>query len=206
MLPDPGCIAAGVVTRFRAAQTYAEYEESLRVYEATPVPEDATPEDRAHKAFATINLQRASRIARTYTPGEEITATVLASMGPQLWGVLSEVWCGDSAQVIPCLARIAAVREDITFRVMVRDENPDIMNCYLTNGKRSIPKLIVWDASGEELFTWGPRPAGAQAVIDEALAACLPKEERRERLHLWYGRDRGKSIEAEIAALLRSGL
>ncbi len=204
MSPDAGCAEAGVAARFRAAQTYAAYEEGLRVYDATPLPDGASADDRGHKSYAAINLQRASRIARSYTPGGEITAAVQALPGPQLWGVLSEVWCGDSAQVIPYLARIAAIRGDITFRVIVRDENPDIMNRYLTNGTRSIPKLIVWNACAEELFTWGPRPAGAQAVVDEALAACVPKPERLERLHLWYGRDRGKSIEAEIAALLRS--
>lgn len=204
MLPDDaGVLVPDLVTRFRAAQTYAEYEEGLRVYDATPLPDDASADDRAHKSFATINLQRASRIARTYSPCEEIVATMRALPGPQTWGVLSEVWCGDSAQIIPYLARIAGLRDDVTFRVMARDENPDVMDRYRTNGTRSIPKLIVWNLRGEQLFTWGPRPAGAQAVVDEALAACLPKEERRERLHLWYGRDRGRGIEAEIAALLR---
>ena len=79
------------------------------------------------------------------------------------------------------------------------------MDLYLTDGKRSIPKLIVWDAGGKELFTWGPRPAGAQAVVEEALAAKLPKDQRLEKLHLWYGRDRGRSIESELAVLLRAG-
>ena len=203
MSADRGQGASDVAARFRIAQTYQEYEEGLRVYDETPLPADASADDKAHKAYATINLQRASRIARSYTPGEEITATVHALSGGQLWGVLSEVWCGDSAQIIPYLARIAALRADITFRVMVRDENPDIMDRYLTSGKRCIPKFIVWNAGGEELCTWGPRPAGAQAVIDEALAGGVPKEQRLERLHLWYGRDRGKSIEGEIATLLR---
>jgi hypothetical protein len=203
MSPEPGSAIASVAQRFRDAQTYHDYEEGLRLYEATPLPADASADDRAHKSYATINLQRASRIAKSYVPGEEITAAVRALPGGQLWGVLSEVWCGDSAQIIPYLARIAALRKDITFRVMVRDENPDVMDRYLTDGKRCIPKLIVWDAEGEELITWGPRPAGAHGVVGEALAAGLPKNERLERLHLWYGRDRGKGIEGEIAALLR---
>jgi hypothetical protein len=203
MSDDRGGSVTDVARRFSNAQTYHEYEEGLRVYDETPLPAEATADDRAHKSYASINLQRASRISRSYVPGEEITAAVHALPGTQLWGVLSEVWCGDSAQIIPYLARIAALRADITFRVMARDENPDIMDRYLTDGKRCIPKFIVWDADGKELYTWGPRPAGAQAVIDEALAAGVPKEERLERLHLWYGRDRGKGIEGEIAALLR---
>jgi hypothetical protein len=191
--------------RFRAGMDYAAYEEALRLYDATPLPADASDDDRAHKSFATINLQRASRISRSYVPGEEITALITGSTGAQLWGVLSEVWCGDSVQVIPYLARIASLRPDIMFRILLRDVNPDIMDCYLTAGKRSIPKVIVWDAGGNELFTWGARPAGAQAVVDEALAEKLPKQQRLERLHLWYGRDRGRSIEGELAVLLRAG-
>jgi len=191
--------------RFQAGLNYDAYEEALKVYDATPLPPDASDNDRSHKAFATINLQRASRISRSYVPGEEITALVTGSSGNQLWGVLSEVWCGDSVQVIPYLSRIASLRHGIAFRILLRDENPDIMDLYLTEGKRCIPKLIVWDGDGKQLFTWGARPAGAQAVVEEALAAKLPKDQRLEKLHLWYGRDRGRSIERELAALLRSG-
>ena len=189
--------------RFLAAADYHGYEEALKVYDATPLPPDASPDDTAHKSYATINLQRASRIGRSYVPGDEVTAAVRALPGGQVWGVLSEVWCGDSAQIIPYLARIVALRDDITFRVMPRDANLDVMDHYLTDGKRCIPKLIVWNEAGEEVFTWGPRPAGAQAAMDEAIAAGLAKAERLERLHLWYGRDRGKSIEAELATVLR---
>lgn len=214
MLPDhhgpakdePGADPAALLNprlRFLASMEYAAYEEALRVYDATPLPPDASADDRAHKAFASINLQRATRISRSYTPGEEVTAAVQALDPGHVWGILSEVWCGDSAQVVPYLARIAALGSGITFRVMLRDGNPDVMDRYLTSGKRSIPKLIAWNTEGKELFTWGPRPAGAQAVVDEALAACLPKNERLERLHLWYGRDRGKGIEAELASVLR---
>jgi hypothetical protein len=190
--------------RFLASMEYAAYEEALKVYDATPLPVDASADDKAHKTYATINLQRATRIMRSYTPGDEVTAAAQALGAGHVWGVLSEVWCGDSAQIVPYLARIASGGNGITFRVMLRDENPDVMDRYLTGGKRSIPKLIAWDAEGNELFSWGPRPAGAQAVVDESIAAGLPKEERLERLHLWYGRDRGKGIETEVAAVLRS--
>jgi len=184
---------------------YAAFEEALKVYDTTPLSADASDDDRSHKAFATINLQRASRISRSYVPCEEITELVTGSRGAQVWGVLSEVWCGDSVQVLPYLARIAALRDDIMLRILLRDVNADIMDSYLTDGKRSIPKLIVWNADGKEIFTWGPRPAGAQSVVEEALAAKLPKDQRLEKLHLWYGRDRGRSIESELAALLRAG-
>ena len=167
-------------------------------------PTRATTIARTRRSQA-INLQRASRISRSYVPGEEISALITASAGAQLWGVLSEVWCGDSVQVIPYLARIASLRKDIVLRILLRDVNPDIMDLYLTEGKRSIPKLIVWNAAQEEIFTWGPRPAGAQAVVEESLAAKLPKDQRLEKLHLWYGRDRGRSIEGELAVLLRAG-
>ncbi len=190
--------------RFVSAMAYAAYEEALQHYEATPLPEGASEVDRSRKSSAAINLQRSTRITRTYVPGDGITRALRAVPGGYLWGVLSEVWCGDSAQIVPYLARIAALREDITFRVMLRDMNPDVMDRYLTGGKRCIPKLIAWDASGKERFTWGPRPAEGQAIMDNGLAAGLSKAEHLEKLHLWYGRDRGKAIEAELAAVFRS--
>lgn len=194
-----------IFARFRQGMAYAEYEARLAAYAAEPVPDGASAEDRTHRSFAGINLQRATRIARTYVPGDGIGAVVRALPGPQLWGVLSEVWCGDSVQVIPYLDRIAGLRADIDLRILLRDEHPDVMQCYLTGGKRCIPKLILFDAAGRELGSWGPRPAGAQATVDDALAAGLPKEERLQRVHLWYGRDRGLSLESELAVLLQAG-
>ena len=90
--------------------------------------------------------------------------------------------------------------------MILRDENLPIMDSFLADGKRSIPRLVVFALEGpnanEVLAQWGPRPAAAQDVFDEAKAAGLEKPQILEKLHLWYGRDRGRALEGELLALL----
>jgi hypothetical protein len=78
------------------------------------------------------------------------------------------------------------------------------MDSYLTNGTRSIPKLVVFDAEGNERFSWGPRPMEVQKLFSQWKAEGIVKPELYEKLHLWYSKDKGKSIEKEILQLIQS--
>ena len=90
------------------------------------------------------------------------------------------------------------LNSNIDLRILLRDENPDIMDIYLTNGTRSIPKLVAFDENGNQLFEWGPRPKEAQRLIDQWKGEGIVKPELYEKLHLWYGRNRGKELEEEF--------
>jgi hypothetical protein len=76
------------------------------------------------------------------------------------------------------------------------------MDLYLTNGGRSIPKVVVLDADGKETATWGPRPAEAQALMDEWKTLEMRYSEKAEKLQLWYARNRTHAIQMELAALI----
>ncbi len=116
--------------------------------------------------------------------------------------ILTESWCGDSAQISPY---IAEQNQRIDLRILLRDENLDIMDQYLTDGKsRSIPKLIAFDCQGNELFQWGPRPAEAQAFVIKAKQDGIPKEHYLGKLHKWYASNKGKAIEDEFKKILVS--
>jgi len=116
-----------------------------------------------------LNHQRSSRIHKSYKPGEELVKAARQIDRPQLWVVLSEHWCGDSAQNLPYLAEIAKLNSNINLRIILRDENPEIMDEYLTDGNlRSIPILIVFDYEGNELFRWGPRPKTADGLVSNS--------------------------------------
>lgn len=164
-----------------------------------------TTGDALHDSFLKLNVARTRRIDKTYTPGAAITEAVQGITEKQFWMVLSEDWCGDSAQNIPMLAKMAALNPLIEFRILYRDENPAVMDLYLTNGTRSIPKLVVYDADWNELFTWGARPAEGQQIVLDGKAAGLSKEKFLEQLHIWYSRNRGTALEAEMLELI-SGL
>jgi hypothetical protein len=151
--------------------------------------------------FTKLNLHRVGRILRFWRPSEKLAALVARIDRPQLWMALTEPWCGDSAQCLPCLEVLAESNPHLAIRYMLRDDNPEIMDRYLTDGKRSIPLLVAFDAEGRELFRWGPRPAEAQAVFEAATAEGLEKPAKQEKLHLFYGRNRNRALDAELVAL-----
>ena len=182
---------------------HEQYLEAMAEQAASPA--DALDEEAAQKlAFTRLNLHRSRRIDRTYKMAPELAELVGRINRPQLWMVLTEPWCGDSAQCLPHIAVMARANPNITLRMILRDENLDIMDEFLTDGKRSIPQLVAFDEDGEVCLQWGPRPAAAQKVFDQAKAEGLAKPDLLEKLHLFYGRDRGQALEREFIALLES--
>jgi len=152
-----------------------------------------------------LSLQRFERWAKTIQLSD---AAIAASKNaaPQTWWVVTESWCGDAAQTVPVLVKMAeASGGNIELRFILRDQNPLIMDKYLTNGTRSIPVVVaISNATGEELFHWGPRPAIAQAMMmnwkkDNNGKTFLDIE---REIHTWYANDKGVTFEAEILALM----
>ncbi|MBM7662941.1 hypothetical protein JOC85_003752 [Bacillus mesophilus] len=81
--------------------------------------------------------------------------------------VLTADWCGDAMVNLPIFIRLAS-EALIETRYLVRDENLELMDQYLTNGKsRSIPIIVFLDSEGNELGKWGPRAASVQQLVDE---------------------------------------
>jgi hypothetical protein len=132
--------------------------------------------------------------------------------GRRLVAVLTEDWCGDAASLVPILAKLAAAApEKIELRVLVRDENLDIMDRYLSHGGRAIPVAIVFDENMQQLGWWGPRPAPAQAIFREKLRALRAGQltDRREEVNKpvlrWYREDRGRHTMDEFLVVLERG-
>jgi len=154
-----------------------------------------------------LNLQRSNRIYKTYNVSEEIKQLVEKIKQEQTWVVITEDWCGDSAQNLPYIVKIAELNNKIDLRIILRDQNLDVMDLYLTNGKsRSIPKLVAFDKDWNELFQWGPRPKEAQLVVEQSIKEGLDKNTYLEKLHLWYTEDKGRSLEKEFILLIQNTL
>jgi hypothetical protein len=188
--------------RFHSGLTYEGYLEVLEAAARAPAGAEMSAEECDRLKYTQLNQRRTRRIRKTYQVSEPARRALAAIDVPQRWLVLTEPWCGDSAQCLPYIAAMAALSPRIELRILLRDENPDVMDRYLTGGKRGIPIVIAADAAGREIFRWGPRPRPAAELVAQAMASGLPREERLERLHLWYGRDRGRTIEAEFTRLL----
>lgn len=112
-----------------------------------------------------------------------------------------EDWCGDASNSVPVLARLGHEAECLDLKVIRRDEHPEIMDRYLTNGTRSIPIVIALDQEFRELGHWGPRPAEIQRWV-MAHKATIPPAERYPVVRRWYAQDRGVATLAEVLELL----
>jgi hypothetical protein len=118
--------------------------------------------------------------------------------------VIAEDWCGDASSTIPIVARFADAAPGMDLRVLRRDEHPELMDRYLTNGARSIPIVIALDESFGELGHWGPRPSPLQAWVLEH-RPLVPKPELYPRIRQWYARDRGETTLREVLAVAGLG-
>ncbi len=155
-------------------------------------------------AFTALNLKRMERLDKTLKLDDSL-AGLLKRIVPQDWLVLTEAWCGDSAQSLPVIGRLAAMAQGrVSLKIALRDENPDLMDRFLTNGGRSIPKLVAFDRQGNELFNWGPRPAEAQQIMLDWKASPNGRDwhDFEKELHLWYAKDKTISIQKELNNLL----
>ncbi|WP_337866638.1 thioredoxin family protein [Ignavibacterium sp.] len=162
--------------------------------------------DKAYYDYRKLNFARVSRLEKLYNPSEKALNIVRKISSPQIWLVITEDWCGDSAQTLPVIASLSELNENISLKIVLRDANLDLMDLYLTHGKRSIPKMISFDSELNELFQWGPRPHKAKLLVDELRKQDLSKQDIIKQLHLWYAKDGGYSTEEEIIELITNNL
>lgn len=155
-------------------------------------------------SFTELNIHRMSRIDRKFSLTERTITALTSVKTDQIWIVLCEAWCGDGAQNLPMLAKMADISERIQLGILLRDDNLDVMDQFLTHGGRSIPKVICLDASTlETLWVWGPRPEPAQQLaIRFKSDPGQSREAFQKDLQLWYARDKGLTIQKEICQLL----
>lgn len=159
--------------------------------------------------YTQLNFRRMSRLNKTIRLDEEVVRAVEALDKKMKWLVITEAWCGDAAQNIPYIAKLAESSENVELRLVYRDENPDYMYHYLTNGSKSIPKLIAYDdSSGDELFIWGPRPLLVQNMVMEYKAQMnhekLPFDQFSEKIHHWYFKDKNETLKKELLHIFRN--
>jgi hypothetical protein len=153
--------------------------------------------------FGKLNRQRMKRLEKTIKLNESLVGKIKALDKPLIWLTLTEGWCGDAAQNIPVIEKMAAENPLITTRYLLRDENLDLMDKFLTNGGRAIPILICLDGETfESLGKWGSRPSAIQAYFLELKEAGIEKDERNELLQRRYNADKEQSIQADFMELI----
>ncbi len=159
--------------------------------------------------YTKMNIQRMNRWDKKVELSEEMKDALSRLDCSFDWILISEAWCGDAAQNLPILGAIANHSEKINLQVILRDENTEIMNDYLTNGGMSIPKLIVFNKdTGEEVTTWGPRPAILQQMVMDNKHSNnpIPYSEFSIEIQKWYNKDKGKTLQKEVMSMIQNCL
>ena len=153
--------------------------------------------------YSKLNDRRMTRLDKTIQLSQETLLALKKINKPITWLVLSEGWCGDAAQTLPVINKIADKSDLINLRIIFRDEHEELMRHFLTNGGKSIPKLLVLNSENDVLNTWGPRPNIATKMVQDyknthgQLDAAFKQE-----LQVWYNKDKGVNIQENMVGLL----
>ena len=153
--------------------------------------------------YSELNEARLNRLEKTIAVTEEVKSDLEKLDKKYIWLVLAEGWCGDAAQIVPVIYKMSEVTENVSLKIALRDDNDALMQHFLTNGGKAIPKLLILDADTlEVLADWGPRPHGAkQLILDYKAAHGVVDEPAKIELQKWYLHDKGVAIQNEIIAL-----
>lgn len=165
----------------------------------TPLPPYDKP---AYLDYTKLNWSRMNRWLRKGGVSEQLVTAVKGISQPQQWIVITEPWCGDAAHSVPFLELAAKMNPLISISYELRDSPPHRINDYLTDGSKSIPKLIIRDDQGNDLATWGPRPVECQKLFDMLKAEQADFETQKIALQNWYNMDKGQSVQTELEAIL----
>jgi hypothetical protein len=184
--------------------TYLEYRNlvsSLLAEGKSTGPEQS----EALTNYSLLNDKRMKRLDKTIKISDSTAQEIKQLQEPQTWLVITEGWCGDAAQNLPVIAKLAALNSNINLKLVLRDENLELMDLFLTNGGRSIPKLIILDQENNVLNTWGPRPKIATKMVAEYKAehGALDAQFKQD-LQVWYNKDKGLSTQEDFLKIIQN--
>lgn len=183
--------------------TFQEYLHYFQQIIDTPNENQKSPYDNPdYIEYTRMNWSRMNRWLKTGKLSDELIAKVKAIKESQTWIVITEPWCGDAAHSVPFFHLLGELNPLINVHYELRDSEPHRINDYLTNGSKSIPKVVFQNANGDDLAIWGPRPAGCQEVYTKLLAEKADFDTIKTEIQKWYNADKGVELQEEIFRLL----
>ncbi|GAA6765769.1 thioredoxin family protein [Flavobacterium sp. CGRL1] len=153
--------------------------------------------------YTKLNWSRMNRWFKTGKLSDALVKTIHSVKSPQNWIIITEPWCGDASHNIPFIEMIAGENPLISVSYQLRDSEPHLIEKYLTNGTKSIPKLIIRDEENIDLGTWGPRPFDCQNLYSDLLKENAGFEKIKLEIQNWYNADKGASIQQELDYLIK---
>ncbi len=190
--------------KIAASQSYEAYRTMIdALYAESKTTGTNHSEEYLH--HTKMNIHRMKRLDKTVVLNDELVAAAKAINTPYTWLTLTEAWCGDAAQNIPIVHQITTLNPNLELRLILRDEHLDLMDQHLTNGGRSIPKLIAINGEEEIVGSWGPRPAPVQKMVEtyKAMENKPPYSEFSKEVQQWYNKDKTVTFQQEFLAFLK---
>lgn len=184
--------------------SYEEYRGHIsNLFDAAKVTGNEQSQDLLH--YTELNNARMNRLDKTIKITNNVRSFLEHLDKEYIWLAISESWCGDAAQILPIVNKMALLSDKIEFKIVLRYTNNDLMNEFLTNGSKSIPVIILIEKETLKVINhFGPRPKLAAklvsnykekfGVIDATLKTDLQK---------WYLSDKGISTQNEIIDLMK---
>ena len=187
---------------FDKSMTYNEYRDLVK-HLAETKSTSGNEKTEARINFTMLNDRRMKRWDKTIKASETVHKNVSKIKDKITWLVITESWCGDAAHVLPAINKLAELNGNINLRIVLRDEHEELMDNFLTNGSRSIPKLIAVDNSSEEIIsTYGPRPSEVTQMVNNFKSEYgMLTPEFKESLQHWYNKDKGQNVMHDMVQL-----
>jgi hypothetical protein len=155
--------------------------------------------------YSKLNDKRMDRLDKTLKISTATQSAIIHLKNNFTFLVIAEGWCGDAAQILPILNKIAESSDKIQLKIVIRDENEALMNQFLTNGSKSIPKIIIIDSNNNVVNSWGPRPSLAAKMVDDYKEKNGGLDDDfKKNLQIWYNKDKGKNTEEDLVKLLKA--
>ncbi|TVZ08711.1 thiol-disulfide isomerase/thioredoxin [Cellulophaga sp. RHA_52] len=192
-----------ITNAISAAMPYTEYREQMRNLVANNKSTGVLQTD-ALANYTMLNDKRMKRLDKTTKLTDATISKIKQVTAKVTWLVLTESWCGDAAQSMPVMQKFAEQSSNINVKVILRDENLELMNHFLYNNTLSIPRLIAFNEDTQEVIgDWGPRPSKLTKIVEnfKAKNGSLTPEFKQE-LQVWYNKDKGNTIIEDLTQLL----
>lgn len=192
-----------IKSALKRGMSYLEYRDLVKTLADLKIS-SGNNKTEIHTNYTLLNDRRMKRWDKTLRVPKAIEKKIKSFKESVTWLVIVESWCGDGAHTLPVLNKLAELNNKIVLKIVLRDENPELMDAFLTDGARAIPKLVMFDnKTGEIMDTYGPRPSEAAGYVNRFKAKYGQlTPEFKEDLQHWYNNDKGQNIMQDILDML----
>jgi hypothetical protein len=178
------------------AYIQAEFVEKIYAFKANQA--NLNEEELQHLIYLQNNYLSIQNSLNSYSPSDSIKQQTNKQKTTLNVYIIMENWCGSSAGNVPYIVKLLSENPLIKITIVLRDTNIEFMDEYLTNGKRSIPKVIGFDDDGNEKFVWGSASKMQAEFAATVQARNIDFQDFVKEIQAWFVENNAKAIESDF--------